>query len=362
MVQFHRHAGLGLLIAFAVLWTGCATRRIADSDAAPTSNPTWTSPPAPTAISPNGPPLVARGGLTRDDGENQNLNRSLDFTNISSAGLRPGDEGWTFFGSVATSLNQSGDIEGTGQSSRTWEASALVGASRPLPTFGSFSMSAIYQLRDYTFDGRDPLLATSGDPFKKFQTFGLSATYFQPLSREWAVFLSGGVSTSGEVGADLGEGVRFTFIGVVGHEFSSTFRSGLGVIVVTLLEDDPFIFPTPQFDWRFKDDWRLALEGRGLVLSHTFGRYFEISAAGTVDTRRFRLRDNGPMPDGTFDDTRIPITFRFSFTPSADATLEAHAGVDIYREYRVSDADGRTSTTLRVDPGVFAGLSLTFRR
>ncbi len=352
------------MMAFAC--AGCATQRIADSGSAPASDLTWTTPPAgaarPMAIPSNGAPLVARPGRRVESEEERNLNRSLDFTNISSAGLRPGDAGWTFFGSGATTFNQSGNIEGTSATSRVWGVSAIVGASRSLPTYGSLSLSALYQLRDYTFDGRDPLLGTSGDPFKTFQTLGLSATYFQPLSTEWGVFLSGGVSTSGEVGADLAEGVRFTFVGVVGKEFSPTFRGGLGVVVVTLLDSDPFIIPAPQFDWRFEDSWRLALEGRGLVLSHTFGKFYEISAGATVDTRRYRLDDNGPLPDGTFDDTRIPITFRFTFSPSADATLEASAGVDVYREYRVSDADGFTSTNVQVDPGVFAGLSLTFRR
>ncbi len=222
----------------------------------------------------------------------------------------------------------------------------------------TLTFALAYNRRDYDFEAGRGLLAGLDEAPGQLHSIGGTISLFQPLSREWAVFLSAGVAGSTEVGVDPFEDPSFVGIVVVGHQVTPKLQLGAGVLVAARPGEDPFWFPIPQVDWTISDRWRFATEDAGGGFIYKLSDTVDVAGLVVFDTRRYRLDEKGPGTPGIFEDSRTSLVLRSQWKPSEDVSAAFHAGLDVIRYLEVADEDGRVLSDESAGLGGFIRFAL----
>ncbi|GJQ29216.1 MAG: hypothetical protein HBSAPP03_11000 [Phycisphaerae bacterium] len=217
----------------------------------------------------------------------------------------------------------------------------------------------------YDFD-EDTSIASTNEPWDNVLSHTVAVTYRGKVSPQWHVILAASADASYEVGADFADSL--TFGGRVGATYSAHERLtvGLGVLVSTRLEDDPIIIPFPILDWQITDQWSLRTgrgSARGVRLEVAFApnESLTFSLGGGVEAREFRLDDAGPIPDGVGRDWKAPVSLAVEWKLGEQVTLLGEAGVNLWQNYTIDDANGDELADADADLGFFAGLGVRVR-
>jgi len=223
----------------------------------------------------------------------------------------------------------------------------------------------------YAYDGYD-FGGDSGfgglDPWEDVHTVRAGARLTWKVDEQWAVYGGPVVRLSAESGADFGDAV--TGGGIVGASYRASDRLSIGggVGVVSQIEDDAAVFPILIVNWKISDALTArtvggigASGGGGVELGWTFAEGWELALGGRYDSRRFRLEDDGPFPDGVGEETSIPLYAKLSYTARTNASFSLLAGVAVAGELRLEDDDGDRIAEEDFDPAPFIGASVTIR-
>lgn len=223
----------------------------------------------------------------------------------------------------------------------------------------TLTVTLAYSRRDYDFDADRGLLAGLGHAPGQLHTIGATVSLFQPLSEEWAVFLSAGTAASTEVGVDPLEDPSFVGIAVLGHQVTPKLQLGLGVLAAARPEEDAVFVPIPHIDWQIDDRWRFATEETGGGFHYQASEALELSGLVTFDTRRYRLDERGPGAAGIFEDSRTSLALRADWEPSDDVRMTLLGGLDVLRYLEIADADGRVLADEEAGVGGFVRFTLS---
>lgn len=216
-----------------------------------------------------------------------------------------------------------------------------------------------YENRQYDFNGRNTFFPGANAPWDSVNTIGLGMTVFQVFNDSWGGLLQANLRAAAESGADLTDGLSGLVLVGVGHQFSRSFRLGLGLTTIFRFENSPIFLPGLVVDWQIDEAWRFQLLGPQGELSYRPNEEWQFGIGVGLDGRRFRLDDD--QADAIAQEFRVPAFFRVSWSPSNQTTLRLKFGVDLYRQFNISDRNGDNSRSFGADPGFFLGLSVVHR-
>ncbi|MBL8763441.1 MAG: hypothetical protein JNM07_04145 [Phycisphaerae bacterium] len=236
-------------------------------------------------------------------------------------------------------------------------AGAGIGVGTPVAPETRLNVNLDFESSFYDFSNASALVPGSRDPFDDAYAVSLAPTIFHRLSPEWTVFGGGIFRWSAESGADLSSAV--TAGGIAGATWTLSDRLALsfGVAASSRLDDHALVVPIVGVDWKIGDDLRLASEGLGFRLTKTLDSQWSISLAGRWELRDFRLRDDGPLPEGVVRDSRAPVEVALAWSPSRAVTVRLAGGAIVWQEFRFDDREGNRVSEDNTRPTPFVGLT-----
>jgi len=183
------------------------------------------------------------------------------------------------------------------------------------------------------------------------------------MDQHWAATAGPVVEFTGETGADFGDAIQWGGLAALRYSFDRDHTLGVGLLVITQLEDDPLFLPVPLVDWKLGDGWRISnVRGpeadpfAGLELIRELSDEWELAAGAAYVTRRFRLNDDGPVPEGVGNDSGVPIFARLSWRPHPLVRLDLVAGASVLNRLTLDDSNGNRVTASDADPAPLLGI------
>jgi hypothetical protein len=123
-------------------------------------------------------------------------------------------------------------------------------------------------------------------------------------------------------------------------------------------------------NWQIDERWRLSnplqagpAGGPGIELSYALGDGWSLAGGASYRELRFRLRNDGPTPDGIGVTKGVPIFARLSRKMGTNGSLDVYAGAVVGGSLRVLDGNGSTvsSSDFKPAPLLAVSGSLSFR-
>jgi len=166
-----------------------------------------------------------------------------------------------------------------------------------------------------------------------------------------AVFVAPQIEWDYESGASAGNAKNYGAVVGVTKVFSPKLVLGLGAGVFRQI-DETKVFPFLIVNWQIDDKWRLTnplragpAGGAGLELAYAIDANWELAGGGTYREYRFRLRDDGPVPDGIGQNRGIPLFARLSRTLGPKGRVDLYAGAVVGGRLEVTSADGNATSS-----------------
>ncbi|MGE3108576.1 MAG: DUF6268 family outer membrane beta-barrel protein [Phycisphaerales bacterium] len=272
----------------------------------------------------------------------------------------PAPRAWTFEVRGAGSYTFAADIDDSPGDVRIARAGFGVGVGIPIGDRSTLTFDIDEEASWYLFDNAGGLVPGSTDPVELVLSTDLGLRFSSRINPEWSWFLGGLAEFAGEPDVDVGDAATFGGYGGVRYQVSERFAVSAGLGAKSRLEDDALVIPVLGVDWQITDRVSLKTEGTRVRLSAKLSETLAVSLAGGWELREFRLRDDGPLPDGVFRDTRVPISISLDFRPSHAVRISVFGGVVVWQEFRFDDRSGDEVSETNTDPAPFIGISAAF--
>lgn len=222
-----------------------------------------------------------------------------------------------------------------------------------------------YDYLDYSFD--DPVAFGGVAPWKVLQRYGFGVPLSFALEDGWSVGVSPQMDWFRENGAQTSDalvwGATFTAL----KRFEGGNVLGLGLAAFSGIEQNKF-FPFPIVNWRFSPRWRLVnplaagpTGPAGLELDYLADGGWSIGVGAAWRSARYRLSQNGPVPNGIGEISGAPIFLRVSRDFERALTLNLYAGVVAGGQIRIENPNGQKIAEEDFDISPILGANLTFR-
>jgi Domain of unknown function (DUF6268) len=149
--------------------------------------------------------------------------------------------------------------------------------------------------------------------------------------------------------------------------FSPSLMLGLGVAVFREIGKTVAI-PYPIINWRIDDHWRVTnpfpegpTGGGGVELAYAFNPQWELAGGAAYRSVRFRLDENGPVPDGIGEYRTIPVFARLSWRFDTATRLDFYAGAATGGKVWLRDAHDSDISDDKMKTAPLLGLTLATR-
>lgn len=284
---------------------------------------------------------------------------------LATAGAAHAQEtDWRPFLSVTPVYQGQGDLDGGGNYSAQG-VMLRAGVSRGLGRGNRAGVTLSYDYTDYSFS--NPARFGNAAPWNAVQRYGVSVPLSFGLDGGWSVGVAPSFDWFGERGADAGD--AFSWGGIVSatKRFDDGNRLGFGVGVFDRIEETS-VFPFLLVDWRLGDRWRLLnplpagpTGPAGLELEYRLDGGWNVGLGAAWRTTRFRLKDDGTVPNGIGEERGVPVFIRATRTLGEQMSLNLYAGVVTAGELRVEDASGRKLSQVDFDAAPLFGATFSAR-
>jgi len=230
----------------------------------------------------------------------------------------------------------------------------------------SLSLSIGYGLDDYDFSGDSGL--GSQNPWEDVHTLRFSMPLRWKVSEKWTGFAAPTLRFTGENGADFNDGITGGAYAGFSYRYSDHLSIGPGFGILTQLEDSTRVIPVLVIKWDITDTLSLstgrgigATLGPGLTFAWKPSSPWTFTVGGRYERLRFRLADDGAIPNGIGDDRSFPVFggIEYSFTPMF--RISAVGGFEFGGELRLEDEDGNEIIEEKYDPAGFFGIVFSAR-
>ena len=273
--------------------------------------------------------------------------------------------GWSLFTRSGYLHQLKADIDDGGSFSVN-RFSIQAGPAYTTENFTGIRLAAGYVFNEYDFSG------TSGFggrmPWDDVHTMGLSVPIRWEMSQKWTGFISPSVRSSGEKGADFSDTLTGGGFAGFSYRFSDRLTIGPGFGVMTRLEESTRFIPLLLFNWKLSNTLSLGTgrgdgegAGPGLALEWRPSRPWSFSFGGRYKSQRFRLDENGDVPNGIGVDRAVSVLAGVEYHFSPAMRISFSGGVNVNGELGLEDADGRSVTEVDHDPGGFVGFAFSAR-
>lgn len=232
----------------------------------------------------------------------------------------------------------------------------------------SVSLALSYSNDDYSFSKGEGFGISALRPWDTVHSISISAPMRRGLTDEWSAFFIPSLRSTGESGADFNDTLTGGAFAGLAYRFGERLTLGPGIGVVNQLEESASVFPVLIINWKITD--RISLEtgrglaatlGPGLSLNYRASQKWSFAIGGRYEKLRFRLDQDGKIPNGIGEDTSIPLFANCTYSFSPKATLSLVGGVELDSELQVEDEDGNRIVKESGDPALFGGLTFSLR-
>lgn len=257
-----------------------------------------------------------------------------------------------------TDLDRGGDFR--------WAAGIVSGTvTRQLTPELSAGFSLRYDYDAWSF--ANPVAFGGKAPWENLNAPSIAASLTYAIAPDVILGFVPSFGWSFESGAKTGDALVYGAIFSATKVFSPKLVLGIGASVVHQIDENK-VFPFLIVQWQIDERWRLAnpfragpAGGAGLELAYTIDDNWEIAGGGTYRSYRFRLKDNGPTPDGIGENRFFPVFARLTRKFGAQTKLDFYAGVSAGGRLSVDNAQGTgvASDDYKTAPAI--GLTLSHR-
>lgn len=216
-----------------------------------------------------------------------------------------------------------------------------------------------FGINDYNFSG--------GSPWNTVFNMRLASKLTYSITEQWGVSGGGIFMFSPENGADWGD--SFSGGGLLAGEYrhSDTLFAGVGVAVITQIEDDPLVVPQVDVRWIPAEYWTVRLGGvpasggaaAAGEVAYRILDPLEIALGVVYQQRRFRLDDSGIAPDGVGSDDSLPVRLRVGWEVTEHVGAHLLGGVALGGQIELEDRNGNSITDSDYDPAAYVGVGVT---
>src|SRR6185436_12625197 len=120
----------------------------------------------------------------------------------------------------------------------------------------------------------------------------------------------------------------------------------------------------PIVNWQITEQWsfnagftEVAAEGGiGAEINYKINEKWSAGAGVQFEKKRFRLSDDGPVPDGVGEDRSVPIYAKITWQACTNAAIELIGGVQAGGQVRLEDKKGHKLAEEDYDPSGLFGL------
>lgn len=236
-------------------------------------------------------------------------------------------------------------------------------ATSPVSRKALLTLSLNYSVADYDFSGAPGFMGTA--PWNRTQYFGITPRLFIRGTNRWNYIVAPTVGWSAATGADLSDSLIYGASFIAAHT-SASRRLTIGPAVGLFRQVERTIFfPFLLINWKITDHLTLANPFRagpagpgGLELVYMSNAKWEYGVGGAARISRFRLSDDGPVPEGVGQQYRFPLFARITRKFGPSFRMDLYAGVDVAGQLRVDDSQGNSLAVDDYDPAPI--LALTF--
>ncbi len=274
------------------------------------------------------------------------------------------DTRWQPFVSITPVYEGKGDLDNGGDFS-AWHALVRGGVTGELSPGVGAGVTLNYDYSDYSFS--NPVAFGGVAPWNIVQRYGVAIPLSFALRDGWSVGFIPSVDWFKENGAKTGDSLVWGAIVSGTKRFADGNRLGLGVGVYDRIEKTA-AFPFLIVDWRFSDRWRLInplaagpTGPAGVELDYRFDSNWELGVGAAWRITRFRLSENGPVPNGVGEERGVPVFLRATRSLGTQMSLHLYGGVVVAGELRVDDPSGNTLRKVDYDPAPFVAATFVGR-
>ena len=270
---------------------------------------------------------------------------------------------------ASASLTAIGELDSRldGGGNFSWNAVLVQAtATRQLTPELSAAISLRYGQERWQFDTPSALGAVA--PWGRIHRPAVGFRVAQQITPQLGVFVAPEIEWSYESGASASDAKNFGAVFGATQYFSPTLVLGVGAGVFRQI-DKTRIFPLLIVHWQIDDDWRVSnpfqagpAGGAGLEIVRSLGAQWELAAGASFRDYRFRLRNDGPVPEGIGRNQGVPAFARLTRRLGAQGHVDLYAGAVTAGKLRVLDAHGATLSSQSYHPAplLAASATLTF--
>jgi hypothetical protein len=271
------------------------------------------------------------------------------------------DRAWQSFVSVTPVFEGKGSLDGGGDVS-AWNAVVRAGFSGAISPTSRAGLTFNYGYSSYSFS--DPVAFGGVAPWGSVRRYGVAAPLIFGLEGGWALGVAPSVDWIHETGADESESIQWGAVLSATRIFADGNRIGFGLGVFERLEKTSY-YPLILVDWKIGDRWRVVnplpsgpTGPAGLELDYRFDNGWNLGLGAALRSIRFRLSEDGPVPNGIGEERGVPVFLRATRGLGDGMTLHLYAGVITSGQLRVEDSAG--NRLREVDLGTTPIFGLTF--
>ncbi len=269
-------------------------------------------------------------------------------------------QGWSPFFSVTPLWQGNTDIDDGGD----FEVRGVLSSAGVRGGFGaghSAGLTLHYNYFDYDFSDRTVF---GGAPWGNVQRIGFSVPLVFNGGYGWFYGVTPSVDWLRENGADWSESLAYGGIFSATRVFAPDRRLGFGLGIYDRIEETS-VFPFLAVDWRLNERWRLVNPSptgpagpAGLEIDYRFDNGWNLGLGAAYRSQRFRLSENGPVPDGVGEEKGVPVFLRASTDFSDNGSFYLYSGAIVAGDLRVEDANGNKLREESFDPAPLFGATL----
>ena len=255
----------------------------------------------------------------------------------------PGDLSTSITMSALTQLDT--DIDQGGRF-RWWSVGLGASVTRQFTSALSVGISGRYVFERWSFD--TPTAFGPVAPWKDIARPSVGLNLGYNLSKDLSLFVAPQAEWAFESGATVSDSLNYgAVIGVVKF-FSPKLVVWLGAGAFRQIDRNRF-FPFVIVNWQITDSLRLTnplqagpTGGAGLELAYAWSASWEAAAGAAFREYRFRLRTDGPAPNGLGQNRGVPLFARLTRKFGPGTQVELFAGVVVAGKLTVFNATGAT--------------------
>ena len=279
-------------------------------------------------------------------------------------GYSPVGNSVDFSFSPSTVYQFNANVDGGGRLSVARYNAALDMSSRASKDL-RLGLSIAYAYDDYDFSGLTKFPVAR--PWSEVNRFGISAPVHYTFTDNWSLFVSPSVQWAGESHAKWDDALSYGAVAGISYKIRSDAVIGLGVGVYSNIEDTT-VFPYITVNWQMTEHLRIINPFRtspagpaGLELAYTIDKYWETGLGAAYRSYRFRLEEDGPIPNGIGEYKTVPVFARVSYKCTPQIRIDVYGGATFVNKIYIEDQDGHELFSTKTDIAPLIGLTFVAR-